>query len=326
MAYILLIIGFVFLVKGADLFVSGSSSIAGYFRIPAFIVGLTIVAMGTSLPEAAISVTAALEGANGIAVGNALGSNMFNLLVVLGATAVVSGCAISKENLKFEYPVSIASMILLSMLAGGVVVRQTNTVSVLTRMDGIILLLVFAVFMILMVRKALTDIGEIDYIGGGEDASEKSDEISLPKAALISVIGLGGIFIGGDMVVESAVKIATGWGIDEVLIGLTIVALGTSLPELVISVVAALKGEPDIAIGNVIGSNIFNILLVLGISATIHPIAISTYSMYDMIIFIAASLVVLIPLMRKQMITRGWGILMLFMYIAYLVYAISRTM
>ncbi len=339
MAYILLIVGFIFLVKGADIFVSGSSAIARYFNIPTFIIGLTIVAFGTSMPEAAISVTAALQGANGIAVGNALGSNLFNLLVVLGASSIIKECAVSAETLRFEYPVSVIAAAMLLVMSGairyisvfGAGGSEPIEVGVLSRADGLILLMLFVVFMTVTVRKALDSCREElpDYDGGddvGESAACNMEEDIPPvKAVIYSIIGLIGIILGGDLVVESAVAIAEAFGIDEVLIGLTIVALGTSLPELVISVVAAFKGETDIAVGNVIGSNIFNLLLVLGLSSAIHPIRITMFSVYDMIILIGVSLIILIPLARKERITRGWGALMLLMYAGYLAYIIMRA-
>lgn len=365
MAYLLLVVGFIFLVKGADFFVSGSSAIARHFGIPAFIIGLTVVAFGTSMPEAAISVTAALTGANGIAVGNALGSNMFNLLVVLGASSLIKECPVSRDTLRLEYPVSIVAAGVLLVMSGavryisayGFIGSRGAAIGVLSHIDGLVLLAFFVVFMISTVRKAMReqDIEAIpDYYGGadvsdpgacimdetGELICEEKDVVEIPKdnssgsnvngSLSTSIIqlatGLAGIVLGGDMVVDSAVNIAEAFGIDGILIGLTIVALGTSLPELVISIVAAVKGETDIAVGNVIGSNIFNLLLVLGLSTSIHPIAITIFSMYDLIILIAASLIVLIPLARKQMITRGWGALMLIMYGGYLAYIIVRTL
>ncbi|MBR2620359.1 MAG: calcium/sodium antiporter [Firmicutes bacterium] len=334
MAYILLIIGFIFLVKGADLFVSGSSAIAEHFGIPTFIIGLTVVAFGTSMPEAAISVTAALTGANGIAVGNAIGSNIFNLLVVLGASSLIKECPVSRDTLRFEYPLSIAT-------AGALLVMGLRTAAdgslfgtgIASRVDGLVLLVVFTVFMVVTVKKAMKQHNREDIIDyyGGEDVGDpgacmmEEEKTPLLKSIIKSIIGLAGIVLGGDMVVESATSIAEAFGIDEILIGLTIVALGTSLPELVISIVAAVKGETDIAVGNVIGSNIFNILLVLGLSTTIHPIAITMFSIYDILILIGASLIVLIPLARKQVITRGWGVLLLLMYAGYLAYIIMRT-
>ena len=327
MSYILLIIGFVLLVKGADFFVSGSSSIAEHFGIPTFIIGLTVVAFGTSMPEAAISVTAALTGANGIAVGNAIGSNLFNLLVVLGASALIKECPVSRDTLRFEYPLSIAAagVLLVMGLRAGADGTMFNA-GIISRADGLILLAVFIVFMIATVKKAVRNQHRAaipDYYGGA-DVGDPGNT-SLAKSIIISIVGLAGIVFGGDLVVDSATSIAEAFGIDEILIGLTIVALGTSLPELVISIVAAVKGETDIAVGNVIGSNIFNLLLVLGLSTSIHPITITMFSIYDLMILIAASLIVLIPLLRKQMLTRSWGVLMLLMYGGYLAYIIMRT-
>ncbi len=327
MAYFLLIIGFIFLVKGADYFVSGSSAIAEYFNIPAFLIGLTVVAMGTSLPEAAISVTAAMSGANGIALGNAIGSNMFNVLVVLGVSAIIRECPVSRETLRFDYPVSVGAAALLVVIAGGLNPKNIKLKgNMISSFEGILLLAIFVLFMIVTVARATKkemEALDIDYYGGDE---EQTPKITLPKTIFFAVIGAIGVIFGGDMVVDSAVKIAGGWGIDEVLIGLTIVALGTSLPELVISIVAARKGATDIAVGNVVGSNIFNLLLVLGLSASINPIDVTIFSIYDLLILIGVSLLVLIPLLRRQVITKGWGLTMLLMYGAYLVYIITREM
>lgn len=330
MAYVLLIIGFVFLVKGADLFVSGSSDIAERLGIPTFIIGLTVVAFGTSMPEAAISVTAAVTGANGIAVGNAIGSNIFNLLVVLGASSLIKECPVSRDTLRFEYPLSIlaAGVLLVMGLRAGADGTVFNA-GVVSRADGLILLAVFSIFMVVTVKKAKkSQHREMipDYYGSDDIGDPADNKVSLLKAIIKAVIGLGGIVLGGDVVVDSAVTIAEAFGIDEILIGLTIVALGTSLPELVISIVAALKGETDIAVGNVIGSNIFNLLLVLGLSTSIHPIAITMFSIYDMVVLIGVSLIVFIPLLRQQRITRSWGVLMLLMYVSYLAYIITRAM
>lgn len=318
MVYFLLIIGFICLVKGADFFVSGSSAIAKYFNIPSFVIGLTIVAFGTSLPEAAVSVTAALKGSNGIAVGNVLGSNMFNLLVVLGASAIIKACPVSKPTLKFEYPLSIVAAAIIPLMCIG---RGSHTF-VLSRIDGIILLCIFVFFILWTVNGVLKSKQQL------HDNNNDSDEniMSPSKGMLFSIIGVAGIIIGGDVVVDSATNIASSFGIDETLIGLTIVAMGTSLPELVTSVVAAFKGETDIAVGNVIGSNIFNLLFVLGVSATIHPIHTTMFSVYDAVILVAVSLIIFIPLNRKKELDRKWGILMLIMYAIYLIYIIMRTM
>lgn len=321
MVYMLLIIGFICLVKGADFFVSGSSAIARHFNIPAFIIGLTIVAFGTSMPEAAVSITAAMKGANGIAVGNVLGSNIFNLLVVLGFSAVIKTCPVSKSMLRFEYPLSIAAAALIPIMCIG----TGNNALTLSRVDGIILLFVFTFFIIFTIKNVMVSKADAS-LQFQEEADIERKEMSLPKSMLLSVIGIVGIILGGDLVVDSATGIATSFGIDETLIGLTIVALGTSLPELVTSVVAALKGETDIAVGNVVGSNLFNLLFVLGLSATIHPINTTMYSVYDSIILIIVSLVVAVPMVRKKALGRLWGVLMLLMYAAYLAYIIMRTL
>ncbi|MFR6257240.1 MAG: calcium/sodium antiporter [Anaerovoracaceae bacterium] len=315
----LLIIGFVCLVKGADFFVSGSSAIARYFKIPSFIIGLTIVAFGTSLPEAAVSITAAMREANGIAVGNVLGSNIFNLLMVLGISAIIKSCPVSKAGLKFEYPLSIVAAAMIIVLSAG---TGSGTL-ILSRADGIIILAVFVIFLIVTVRSVISSKNK----SNNEISDIKNEEdISLLKGFIYSIIGIAGIIIGGDVVVDSATVIAQSFGIDETLIGLTIVAMGTSLPELVTSIVAALKGETDIAIGNVIGSNIFNILFVLGVSVIINPIEVSLFSIYDAAILVIISLIVLIPMVKNKALTRSWGFIMVLMYAAYLYYIITRSM
>lgn len=320
MVYILLIIGFICLVKGADFFVSGSSAIARHFNISTFIIGLTIVAFGTSLPEAAVSVTAAMKGANGIAVGNVLGSNIFNLLVVLGFSSIIKACPVTKSALRFEYPLSIIAAAVLIVLLTGIGEAALN----LSRIDGVILALIFILFLIITTKKVLKSKDEIVDSDDNDDSDEP--EIPLPKGAVYSIIGVAGIIFGGDLVVDSATQIAQSFGIDETLIGLTVVALGTSLPELVTSVVAAIKGETDIAVGNVIGSNLFNILFVLSLSVIIHPIKVNIFTIYDAAILVAVSLIAYIPMLRKKSITRIWGILFLAMYAVYLFYIIARSL
>lgn len=330
MVYILLIIGFICLVKGADFFVSGSSAIARHFNIPTFIIGLTIVAFGTSMPEAAVSVTAALKGANGIAVGNVIGSNIFNLLIVLGASAVIKACPVSKAMLKFEYPLSIVATAMIIILSIGSGQNQM----LLSRIDGIIFLCVFVLFLVITIKNVMSSKNSnVDAEMSLDDsanpeASEIADgkTLSLGRGIIYSIIGIAGIIAGGDLVVDSATDIAISFGIDEMLVGLTIVALGTSLPELVTSVVAAVKGETDIAVGNVVGSNLFNILFVLGMSTAIHPILLTSISIYDSAILIAVSLLVFIPMIKKKSLTRSWGIAMILIYAVYLTYIIVRTL
>ena len=322
MVYILLVIGFVCLVKGADFFVSGSSAIARHFNIPAFIIGLTIVAFGTSMPEAAVSVTAAMKGANGIAVGNVLGSNMFNLLVVLGFSALIKACPVSKAMMKFEYPLSVIAAAVIMLMCIG----KGQHALVLSRPDGIVLLAIFTFFIVFTIKKIMTSKEETVLAAeNAPDENEAESTVSLPKSIVLSITGVAGIIVGGDLVVDCASDIAASFGIDDVLIGLTVMALGTSLPELVTSIVAAVKGETDIAVGNVVGSNLFNLLFVLGLSVTIHPIEVTMASIYDSAILIIVSIIAAVPMIRRQSLSRAWGILMLLMYGAYLTYIIMRA-
>lgn len=314
MDYILLIIGFVLLVKGADIFVEGSSAIAKHFKIPAFIIGLTIVAMGTSAPEAAVSITAAVGGQNGIVAGNVLGSNIFNLLAVLGICALIKPCPVAPKIVKGEYPMS--GLVTVLFIALAFTTFGSSETLYFSRIDGIILLVAFSAFLIFTLKKAFS-----------EDHSHDEDEIkniSMGKALIMVVLGLAAIIIGGQFVVNSASTIAASFGISETLIGLTIVAIGTSLPELVTSVAAATKGHTDIAVGNVIGSNIFNLLFVMGLSATIHPVTIDMESVYDAVILTIITIVTLIPCIRHKHITRLWGAIMVILYVIYMVYIIMR--
>lgn len=310
-AVVLLVAGFVLLIKGADFFVEGSSSVAKRLRVPSIIIGLTIVAMGTSLPECAVSLTASMSGQNALAVSNVVGSNIFNLMVVCGFCAVFSSLPIDKNTLKKEFPFSIVCALLLLVM--GYLGMKVG------RADGVILLVLFTAYIVSMVRTALKA------RAAGANVEEEEYEI-LPvwKSILFIVGGMVAIKFGGDFVVDGAVVIATGFGLSENLIGLTIVACGTSLPELVTSVVAAKKNEVDMALGNVIGSNIFNILLVLGISGAISPIAFIMENVIDIIILMLMSVFVWILGWTKQKIDRKEGIIMIVIYAVYLVYICIR--
>ena len=314
-----LILGFLLLVKGADLFVDGASSIAKRLRIPSLIIGLTIVAFGTSAPELAVSVTAALKGSNDIALGNVVGSNIFNLLVVIGVSAMICPLAVEKSMIKKDYPLSIGATLLLGLLVMDQFLGKKDAMS-LSRLDGIILLAGFALFMYLTIREGLAK--------RKEQLQSQEEEIpvkySLPVSILLSVVGLLGIIFGGDMTVNSAKEIARAFGLSEALIGLTIVAIGTSLPELVTSVVASKKGESDIALGNAVGSNLFNILFILGVSSTILPMSVSPTYLYDIGFLLVVSLLVFIPVAAKQKISRGTGAAMTGAYILYTIYLIMR--
>lgn len=318
-AIITLIVGFIFLIKGADFFVDGSASVAKRLRVPSIIIGMTVVAMGTSLPECAVSVTASITNNNSLAVSNAVGSNIFNLMVVCGVCALFTPLAVQRDTLKRDLPFSI--------IVAGLLLVLGYFGMTLGRVDGIILLAVFAVFLVIMVKSALKARRDGDITAAEQEDQEIADEVEiLPvwKCIVFIVVGAIGIALGGDAVVNGASVIAAEFGLSQTLIGLTIVALGTSLPELVTSIVAARKNEVDMALGNVIGSNIFNILFVLGIAATISPIQFIRENIIDIILLIFMSLEVWFFAQSKKKLTRGEGIVMLLVYAVYMVYICKR--
>ena len=317
LSFLLLIIGFVLLVKGADFFVEGSSTIAKYLKIPSIIIGLTIVAMGTSAPEAAVSTIAGINGSNDIAVSNVLGSNIFNLLVVVGVSAIIKPINIQNQIIRKEYPFMLMSTIVLIVMSFDVVIGN-NVDNMITRSEAIILLIFMCVFMYSIVSSAL----QSRKINSSDEAVKP--KYGIPLSIVFTLGGLAGIIIGGQFVVDSAEKIALGVGMSETLVGLTIVAIGTSLPELVTSIVAARKGESDIAIGNVVGSNIFNILFVLAVSAVITPMGVNVLCLTDMLILVAASLFAYAFCITKNKVSRLEGIILTATYVAYLIYAIIR--
>ena len=307
MMYLLLLIGFVLLIKGADLFVDGSSSIAGILKVPSVIIGLTIVAMGTSAPEAAVSITAGLNGSNAIALGNVVGSNIFNLLMVLGLCAVVNPVPVEKSFIKRDYPMAIGASVLLLIFA--------ITGKVIGRMEGIIFLVLFAAFLVTMVVSALKN----------REESDEEIKVLSPVMSLIYIVGgLCAVVFGGDLVVDSATQIATSWGLSENFIALTIVAMGTSLPELVTSMVASKKGECGLAVGNVVGSNLFNILLVLGASCAISPIAVGMENLIDIIVSIVVHFVMLAFCASGKEIKRWEGVIAVAIYFAYMISLFMR--
>ncbi len=318
LAILFLVIGFVFLVKGADIFVEGSSSIAKKFKVPSIIIGLTIVAMGTSLPEAAVSVTASIADKNALAVSNVIGSNIFNLMMVIGVCAIMTPVAVNKATLKRDFPFSVICAILL--LALGVIGPMS-----LGHADGVIFLILFAGFIGLMIHSAMKASKEGNAIASEEiEAAEEIQIMPVWKSLLFIVIGAVGIIIGGDVVVDSASNIAAKFGMSQTLIGLTIVSVGTSLPELVTSIVAARKNEVDMALGNAIGSNVFNILFVLGIAGAISPMAFLTENVIDIVILLVFSLIVWLFAWTKKEIKRGEGLIMVLLYVLYVVYICMR--
>ncbi|MDD3362015.1 MAG: calcium/sodium antiporter [Hespellia sp.] len=324
MTYVLLMIGFFLLIKGADFFVDGCSSVAKLLKVPSVVIGLTVVAFGTSMPEASVSINAALKGANDLAVSNVIGSNIFNLLVVLGACAAIRPLHAKWSVLKKEFPFSIVITVILFVAMGGwqisKVIKGEGTF-VLGRMGGIILFVLFIVFVASTVMDAVRSRQSI------EEAGEPEEEYKVltPVRTVIYIVGGAvGIVAGGNIVVSSATDIALQFGLSQTFIGLTIVALGTSLPELVTSLVAAGKGENDLALGNVVGSNVFNILLILGVSAAIHPITVQITAIYDTLILIASSLVVYLCAFSKKQFSKFEGTLFLLMYLAFFAYILIR--
>lgn len=322
-AILILVIGFILLIKGADFFVEGSSSVAKKFHVPAMLIGMTIVAMGTSLPECAVSVTASLANNNSLAVSNVIGSNIFNLMVVCGACALFSPLTIRQDTLKKEFPLSIICAALMLVLG---YIGMT-----LGHIDGIIFLVLFVGYLLWMIQSAkkaraavLSDPAQSGQIEQTEFVEENIAILPTWKSLVFIIGGMIAIKFGGDFVVNGASSIASSMGLSQTLIGLTIVAMGTSLPELVTSLVAAKKGEVDMALGNVIGSDIFNILFVLGIATAISPISFLMENVIDIILLIIMSVIVLAFAWTKQQINRKEGILMLLMYAAYMVYICVR--
>lgn len=315
----ILVAGFAFLVKGADFFVDGASSIAKALKIPAVVIGLTIVSFGTSLPELAVSVTSAIENAEGIAIGNVIGSNIVNLMLVAGCAAAISPMKMEKSLMKKDFPFSILITAALFVMLADKFFSPDAQQNIISRADGIILLLFFVIFMYSTVSYSLS--GQNAESEQPENPEEKSP---LAKSILATILGLAGVIIGGQMVVKSATFIAKAAGMSDTLIGLTVVAFGTSLPELVTSVIAARKGENEIAMGNVIGSNIFNILFILGVSAAIRPLNVDPACLYDTIILIFLIALVWLMARPKFQLGRASGIIMILLYAAYDVFVFLR--
>lgn len=300
--FLLLAVGFVMLIKGADWFVDGAAGIAGKFGIPQLVIGLTIVAMGTSAPEAAVSITAALDNSAGITIGNVLGSNIINILIILGISSVIIFLPVQKSTIGYEIPfMIIISVVLLVMGITG------NTVS---RLEGVILWVLFIIYLLYLYKLAQK----------GNEEDNPGEQKSLPVYILTAIFGAVVIVLGSKFTVKGATEIARMAGITERVIGLTIVAFGTSLPELVTSIIASQKGSTDIAIGNIVGSNIFNILFVVGTSALITPVPFESKFIFDAIFASFAGVVMLLAVLKNKKLTRTGGIVMLVCYAAYFVY------
>lgn len=305
MMYLLLLLGFVLLIKGADFFVDGSSSIAGILKVPPVIIGLTLVAMGTSAPEAAVSITAGLAGNSDISLGNIIGSNIFNLLVVIGVCAVIFPAVSHKDILNRDlwWNIGISGLLFVFLLDGTI-----------SRPEGFLLLAAFVIYIGIMIKSALKNKTE----------EPPQELMSVPKSVLYMLIGLAAVIFGGDLVVDNAGLIAKSLGMSDTLVGLTIVAIGTSLPELVTSITASVKGESGIALGNAVGSCIFNILFILGASSALTPIHAAPEMITDAAILIAAAVLILIVARTGEKTNRAEGIICVAGYIAYTAYIILR--
>lgn len=304
MSFILLLIGFLLLIKGADYFVDSASAIARKFHIPSMIIGLTIVSIGTSLPELSVSLTSALIGKNDLAVANVVGSNIFNMLMGLGVTSIISKLPIEKNTIENDIP-------FLNIIGSILLILMLNLT--LNRFEGILLIGLLIGFLFYIIKPVLNN----------KEESNEESKLSF-KTILLGILGVVGIILGGDMVVDSASNIAKMFGMSQNLIGLTVVALGTSLPEFVTSVIAGIKGENEIAIGNIIGSNIFNILMILGISSIISPIVISFISVIDIMFMIAIGILLYVFVVKSKTLKRYQGIVFIFLYIGYISYTIFR--
>lgn len=310
---IFIIIGFILLIKGADFLVSGSSNIAKKFHIPEIIIGLTIVSIGTSMPELFVSITSALEKHSDMAIGNVIGSNLCNLLLILGLSTIIKSVKFQKETRIFEIPMCLLFAIIFIIFC--------NTDTSINRIEALALIILFILFIIYTIYMSKKG-NKFDEI---EETTDEETNFSLWKNILYIAVGIIGLKIGGDLTVNNSVTIAEHFKVSEKIISLTILAIGTSLPELVTSVTAAIKGNSDIAIGNILGSNIFNMLLIIGVSALIHPITYNLSYNLDMEIMIVSILILsLFPLIPpKNKMSRFNGIIYFCMYIAYMIFLIN---
>ncbi len=329
---LLLILGMVFLIKGADFFVEGSSNIAKALKIPSLIIGLTLVSIGTSAPELSVSVTSAIQGLNDLSFGNVIGSNIFNILIVVGISAIIHPIVVKKEMFRFDLPIYLGICVLLLLFA-----FLGSSSYELSLWESIVIFSLFFLYMIFLIFRGLKDSKKNKNIEEEEVVTEEIiDDSFMGKIKkiwkkkpwwlnlLLVAIGLLGIIFGGNFVVDSASSLAISFGMSEALVGLTIVSIGTSLPELVTSMVAAKKGENDIAVGNAVGSCIFNIVLILGLSSTIRPMHISTDSIIDIVCMLVSGLLIFFFALFKKKIVRWQGLVFVVLYILYFSYIIGR--
>jgi len=318
LVYILFVVGFVLLIKGADLLVEGASSIGKKFNVSSLVIGLTIVSFGTSLPELLVNLIASYNDNPDIGVGNILGSNIANILLILGISALINPLPITKNTYFIEVPFSLTATLLVGFLANASLFGQKGVDFIISRYDGFILLFFFVLFMgyVYIVSKQRKS----------EFTTEEFKEMSMPKSIGLIVIGMIGLYFGGQWVVDGAIDMARVFGMSETFIGLTIIAIGTSLPELVTSAVAAYRKDTDIAVGNVVGSNIFNLLWILGLSSVLKPIPYDVISNADIFMIIASStaLILAVVVGKRPVISRWEGFFFLVAYFWYITFLIER--
>ena len=315
LVYILFVAGFVIMIKGADFLVDGAASLAKRFNISNLVIGLTVVSFGTSAPELVVNILASLTGNTDIAIGNILGSNIANILLILGVSAIIYPLTVHKNTVKMEIPYSFFVVLILAFLVSDIFLDGAQS-AILSRIDGIVLIILFSFFLIYTYRIS-KETNELP-----EDVEIK--DMSVIKAVILVLIGMVGLVLGGKWIVDGAVEIATQLGMSQAFIGLTIVAVGTSLPELATSAVAAYKKNTDIAIGNVVGSNIFNITWILGVSSIINPLVFSAHNMVDLGVVLVATLLLLIMIFagKKYTLSKVEGVIFLILYFGYIVYLV----
>ncbi len=317
LTYVLFALGFVLLIKGADWLVGGATAIAKKYRISDMVIGLTIVSMGTSMPELVVNILASLNGSAELAVGNVFGSNVANILLILGVAALIYPLPLQRSTVMSEIPFSLMAALLVGFLANAALFDKYQGL-IISRTDGGVLLFFFALFMLYIFKVARED--------SEHEIKETYQEQPMLRAMGLVLLGMFSLFLGGKWTVDGATAIATQLGMSESFIGLTVVAIGTSLPELVTSAVAASRRNTDIAVGNAVGSNIFNLLWILGVSAVIHPLPFNVLSNFDilMIIFASTLLILSVSLERKRQVGRVSGVVFLLCYVAYVIFLLQR--
>lgn len=317
--YFLFVLGFVLLIKGADVLVTGATSIAKRYGISDMVVGLTIVSFGTSMPELIVNILSSVQGQSELAIGNVFGSNVANLLLILGISAIICPLPIRRATILNEIPFSLIATLLVGFLANATLLHNRGELYI-SRLDGGILLFFFVLFMVYIYNVAKTNKEDV------ATQENATPEASIQKSVLLIIAGVLALFLGGKWVVDGAVQIAQAFGLSESFIGLTVVAVGTSLPELFTSALAAYRRNIDIAVGNVVGSNIFNLLWILGVSALIRPLPFDVVSNSDIVMMVLAStlLILAMPIGRKNAIDRWNGVFFLLVYVGYIAYLVMR--